>query len=337
MPAPVSGFAEELLAWGPDVERPSATLEEAHAYCRHLATSHYENFPVTSWILPRRLHQPFFNIYAYCRWSDDLSDEVQDTTRSLELLAWWRQQLHDCYAGRAWHPVFVALMPTIREFQIPMDPFEDLLSAFVQDQKVHEYETFEQLLDYCRRSANPVGRLVLYLCGKCRPEHFRWSDSICTGLQLTNFWQDVNRDLDIPRIYLPREDRARFGYRDEDLQQRITNPAFLELMKFQVERARPYLRPWRATTGADGTPIMADGVSAEAQDSVRSIPFRLQVVIELFARGGLRILDKIEAIEYRVWDQRPVLKKFDFVGLILGVLWHAASRPFRWSRRNRLK
>ena len=191
--------------------------------------------------------------------------------------------------------MFVALSKTIREFEIPATPFEDLLSAFEQDQRVTEYETFADLRDYCRRSADPVGRLVLYLCRQYEEQNVAWSDSICTGLQLANFWQDVNRDLDIGRVYLPKEDCRRFGYAWDDLQNRVTNPAFLELMRFEVDRAREFLEA--------GLPL------------IPNLPGRLQVDIELFARGGLKILERIERIGYRVWDTRPVVTKLDVLKL----------------------
>ena len=286
--------------------RGTVSLAEAQQYCRHLALGHYENFPVVSWLLPRSLHQDFYNVYAYCRWADDLGDEVHDERRSLELLGWWREELDGCYRGRATHPVFVALCPTIEKFGIPSEPFEVLLSAFEQDQRVKEYETFAQLRDYCRRSADPVGRLVLYLCGRFSEPNALRSDSICTGLQLANFWQDVARDFDIGRVYVPRESRRQFGYSDEDLRGRVTNEAWIELMRFEVDRARRFL--------LDGLPL------------VQQLPFRLQVDIELFARGGLRILDRIERIGYRVWQSRPVVTKFDFAGLLLSALGRAMVR-----------
>ncbi len=246
----MADFAEDLAIWGP---QRGATLPvsiaDARAYCRNLATSHYENFPIVSWLLPRELHQHFYNVYAYCRWSDDISDEIPETARSLELLDWWLSELRDCYAGAATHPVFVALKETIQEFAIPAEPFEDLLSAFRQDQQVHEYHTFNDLRDYCRRSADPVGRIVLYLCRSYNEQNVVWSDSICTGLQLANFWQDVARDLDIGRVYLPVEDCEQFGYSRDDLQQRVTNDAFLKLMEFEVCRARRFL--------TDGLPLVA--------------------------------------------------------------------------------
>src|SRR5688500_11570362 len=173
----------DLNDWGPGTNAAPLSLPAVEAYCRRLATSHYENFPVLSWALPRRLRQPFANIYAFCRWSDDLGDEAGDPARALELLRWWRGELDECFAGRPRHPVFVALAPTIAEYNLDRHPFADLISAFEQDQTVRSYDTFDQLRDYCRRSADPVGRIVLALCGMSRPETVAWSDSICTGLQ----------------------------------------------------------------------------------------------------------------------------------------------------------
>ena len=207
-------FAESLREWGPEaVDRPTLSLADAEAWCRRLARAHYENFSLVSCLLPRGLRQHFFNVYAYCRWADDLADEISDRARSLELLGWWRDELAACYNGQSRHPVFVALSQTIAECSIPAEPFADLISAFEQDQRVFAYDTFEQLRDYCCRSANPVGRLVLHVCGEFSDENAAWSDSICTGLQLANFWQDVARDYDMGRIYLPREDCERFGWR----------------------------------------------------------------------------------------------------------------------------
>jgi squalene synthase HpnC len=280
--------------------------QAAEAYCRKLATSHYENFPVVSWLLPQELHQHFYNVYSYCRWADDLGDEINDPTESLTLLDWWRNELLACYAGELQHPVFIALKPTIDQFAIPQQPFLDLISAFEQDQTIREYESFEQLRDYCRRSANPVGRLVLHLCRQHDEQNVTWSDSICTGLQLANFWQDVERDYKIGRIYLPREDYQRFGYQREDFEARRINDSFLDLMKFEVDRARKFL--------TDGLPL------------VEKLPGRLQIDIDLFARGGLKILDRIEAIGYRVWETRPKVTKLDVAGLVVGALWRKLFR-----------
>ncbi|MBW3539709.1 MAG: squalene synthase HpnC [Planctomycetes bacterium] len=300
-------FARELALWGPQpLTARAASRDAAEAYCRTLARMHYENFPLVSWLLPRGLRQHFYNIYAYCRWSDDLADEVAGSEASLELLSWWRGELADCYAGRVRHPVFVALEHTVADFDIPREPFEDLLSAFEQDQRVFRYETFAELRDYCRRSADPVGRLVLRLCRAYNDETVAWSDSICTGLQLANFWQDVSRDFEIGRVYLPREDREVFGYTEEDLTARRTTPAFLELMRFEVERAREFL--------VGGLPL------------VERLPGRLQVDVDLFARGGLAILRRIEGIGYRVWDVRPEVTKREAAGLFVASAWRALLR-----------
>lgn len=286
----------ELDTWGPDTQQSSTiSVAQAEEYCRELANSHYENFPVASWLLPKALRQHFCNVYAYCRWADDLGDEVGETQKSLKLLAWWRDELVRCYDGETRHPVFVALAGTISEFEIPREPFADLISAFEQDQSVIEYETFPQLLDYCRRSANPVGHIVLHLCREYRDETAAWSDSICTGLQLANFWQDVSRDFDMGRVYLPREDRERFGYTSNMLHERVTNEAFLKLMAFQVDRAR--------------------GLLFAGQPLINENHGRIQVDIELFLRGGLQILTEIERIGYRVWDKRPIVSKGQFARL----------------------
>ena len=298
-------LVDEALAWRA-APSSSPSLPEAEGYCRRLATSHYENFPVVTWLLPKPLHQHFYNVYAFCRWADDLGDEAENPEQALDLLAWWRSELDACDRGETRHPVFVALKSTIDRFAIPLDPFADLISAFQQDQTVREYETFDQLRDYCRRSADPVGRIVLRLCECSSEENIGWSDSICTGLQLANFWQDVSRDLDIGRVYLPREDRERFGYRDEDLRGRVTNPAFLALMRFEVDRAREWL-----TAGLPLVPRM---------------PGRLRIDIDLFARGGLEILRKIEGIGYRVWDRRPKIGKGTAVRLLVQSLFRGLFR-----------
>ena len=313
--------AEQVADWRPidgSGEENSSThispsLEDANSYCRTLATGHYENFPLVSWLLPKGLHQHFYNVYAFCRWADDLGDEIGDRERSLELLGWWRDELKLCYSGRCQHPVFVALRPAIDEFEIPEQPFADLISAFEQDQHVLEYDTREQLLDYCTRSANPVGRIVLHLCRQASDQTFGWSDSICTGLQLANFCQDVSRDLDINRIYLPKEDRKQFGVNREDLLARRTTDGFLELMKYEVDYARELLE--------GGLPL------------VDVLPGPLQIDIDLFARGGLRILQRIEQIDYRVLETRPVVTKLDALRILSSALLRAGGRRLRGKRR----
>jgi squalene synthase HpnC len=301
-------FEDDLRRFGP--EAPVAvSRDEALAYCARLTASHYENFSVVSWLTPREHRPAFQSIYAFCRWSDDLGDEVGDPQRSLRLLDWWRDELRAMYQGRARHPVMRALEETVARYGIPIEPFEALIDAFVQDQSVTEYLTYPQLLDYCTRSANPVGHLVLYVAGAYNEENASLSDATCTALQLANFWQDVARDLAIGRIYLPREDRQRFGYPESDLRAlRFTRP-FAELMKFEVERTR--------------------GLFEEGRALVARIPGVLAVDIDLFSRGGLSILDRIEAGGLDVLTARPVLSRWTKIGLLCRALAGLAAARLR--------
>ncbi len=225
------------------IPESAPTIEEARAWCRRLAETHYENFHVSTWFLPERLRPHFHAIYAYCRVSDDLGDEVGDTAQSLALLDLWGQELDACYEGRVRHPVFVALAETIRACSIPKEPFADLLTAFRQDQVVTRYETMRDVLGYCRYSANPVGRLVLYTCGYADEERFRLSDATCSALQLANFWQDVRVDWAKDRVYLPQEEMRRFGVSDATIGKGIATPEFRDLLKHEVEYARGLVSP----------------------------------------------------------------------------------------------
>ncbi|MBV9572800.1 MAG: squalene synthase HpnC [Acidobacteriales bacterium] len=265
------------------------SLIEAQQYCRRLARSHYENFSVASWFLPERLRQHFFNVYAYCRISDDLGDEVGDRDLSRQLLDQWESELEACYHGNPRHPVFVALRESVLEFDIPKQPFAALLSAFRQDQIIQRYRSFEDLLGYCRNSANPVGHLVLYLCGYRDAERQALSDYTCTALQLANFWQDVSCDYEKSRIYLPLEDFDRFGVSEEDIARKNNSPAFRTMMKFEVERAREWF--------ARGLPL------------VGKVDRELAVDLELFSRGGMKILDAIARQDYAVLGRRPAISK----------------------------
>src|SRR5271169_5418070 len=241
---PTAPLASGWSALPPEYAIPERAPSEAEAreYCRRLARSHYENFSVASWFLPRHLRQHFFNVYAYCRISDDLGDEVGDNTASLQLLEQWESELNACYESdhnrHPRHPVFVALAETVRKCEIPKHEFADLLTAFRQDQRVGRYETFTDLLGYCRNSANPVGHLVLYLCGYRDADRQQLSDYTCTALQIANFWQDVSRDYEIGRIYLPFEDLRRFGVSEETIRDGENSAAFCEMMRFEVTRAR---------------------------------------------------------------------------------------------------
>ena len=278
-------------AWG---------VDESLNYTRWLATHHYENFHVVSFLLPKRLHQDFYNVYAFCRWADDLGDEIGSPPESLRLLAWWRGELQAMYAGRARHPVFVALMDTAARHQLPIEPFDDLIKAFEQDQTVTRYRNFEELFHYCRYSANPVGRLVLGLCGYRDAARQELSDATCTALQLANFWQDVIVDLAKDRVYLPLDLLERHGYPLDDLFARRFDHRFRAVMKEAIAVARE---------------LFLKGLPLAGQ-----VDRRLAIDLELFSRGGLKILDKIERQDYDVLRARPSISKTERVGLLLGAL-----------------
>jgi squalene synthase HpnC len=273
------------------------SLEESRTYCERLAKSHYENFSVATWFLSKRLRQHFYNVYAYCRISDDLGDEVGDPQQSLELLDQWEAELNACYAGSPKHPVFVALAETVKQFGIPQHEFSDLLIAFRQDQTVTRFETFDDILAYCRYSANPVGHLVLYLCGYSDAERQQLSDHTCTALQLANFWQDVFVDYGKGRIYLPLEDLRRFGVTGEDIAGRRATPQFVAMMKFEIERAREWF--------ARGLPL------------VKMVNRELAIDLKLFSRGGQEILNAIERQGYDVLRTRPQISKSRKLMLVL--------------------
>lgn len=304
-----SVFLADLRRWGPAAPPRTVSLGEARAYCRRLATRHYENFLVASLLLPRRLLPHFHAVYAWCRWADDLADETGGGAETLRLLAWWRAELETAYARQPRHPVTLALAETLGRFALPKQLFLDLLSAFEQDQRVKEYATFAQLLDYCRRSANPVGRLVLHLFDTFDEEKARLADSICTGLQLANFWQDVSRDADLGRRYVPAEDLDRFRCSRVDWKERRPTPEFVALMRFEVERTRSLLeagRPLLLLLGAEHRPQ-----------------------VELFLSGGLATLDAIAAQGYDTWTRRPVVSKATQMKLLTKA---AAQQAFRSSR-----
>jgi squalene synthase HpnC/squalene synthase HpnD len=266
-------------------------VQDAQRYTRWLATHHYENFGVVSWLLPRHLHQHFYNLYAYCRWSDDLGDEVPDHTRALQLLDAWENELRLIYQlGLApSHPVLIALSETIRAKNIPIQPFTNLLRAFRRDQTVQRYATWDHVLDYCVYSANPVGRLVLYVCGYRDAERQRLSDYTCTALQLANFWQDVSRDLEKERIYIPLNALAAHDLTEADIIERRFNTRYVALMKELIARTRSLFM--------DGLPL------------VQTVDGALSTDIELFSRGGLAVLDAIEASGYNTLQHRPALTR----------------------------
>jgi len=269
---------------------------DALAYTRRLATGHYENFNVVSWFLPRPLRQHFYNVYAYCRWADDLGDEIPDAARATELLDWWERELDACYDGRPAHPVFVALRETIAACDIPRQPFADLLKAFRQDQTVKRYANWEEVLDYCRYSANPVGRLILYLCGYRDEARQRLSDATCTALQLANFWQDVSRDLLKGRIYIPLDRAAAHGLSAADIVSGTFDHRYVALMQELIARTRELF--------AEGFPL------------ARQVDGQLSVDLEMFSRGGMAVLDAIESQGYDTLHRRPKIGRLRQAGLL---------------------
>ncbi len=279
---------------------------EAEQYTRWLATHHYENFHVVSFLLPKELHQDFYNVYSYCRWADDLADEIGDPIESLRLLNWWSGELDRMYAGEAAHPVFVALRGTVKKYSIPRQPFADLIDAFIHDQTVTRYRNWDEVFAYCKGSANPVGRLVLYLCGYSDPERQALSDATCTALQLANFWQDVTVDQKKDRVYLPLDLLARHDYTVEELFAHRCDERFRALMQEAVEQARELF--------LKGLPLIG------------MVNRRLAVDLDLFSRGGLCILDKIAAQNYDVLSRRPSVTKVERVRLLLGTLIRSAFK-----------
>jgi squalene synthase HpnC len=282
------------------IPETAPTLEQAQAWCRQLSETHYENFHVASWFLPKALRPHFHSIYAYCRVSDDLGDEVGSTAQAMALLDAWGRELDACYEGRARHPVFVALRETINACSIPKEPFADLLTAFRQDQTVTRYGSMDEVLGYCRYSANPVGRLVLYACGEVSEENFRLSDATCTALQLANFWQDVREDFERGRVYLPQDDMQRFGVSDATIEVGKATPEFRALMRFEVEYARSVFE--------QGLPLIG------------KVNRDLALDLDLFSRGGLEILRAIERRDYDMLSARPAISKRTKLGLALRAL-----------------
>lgn len=274
----------------------ACTPKAAQQYTRWLATHHYENFNVVSWLLPKELHRHFYNVYAYCRWADDLGDEIPVKERALELLDWWERELDLCYMGKPSHPVFVALRETVVEKKIPKPPFADLLKAFRQDQIVKRYADWTGVLNYCVYSANPVGRLVLYLCDYRDEERQRLSDATCTALQLGNFWQDVARDLEKGRIYIPLDRAAAHGLSEQDIVEKRFDHRYVALMKELIESTRKLFH--------EGLPL------------AKMVEGKLRVDLEMFSRGGLAVLDAIEAMGYDTLNERPEVSKSKQVRLL---------------------
>jgi squalene synthase HpnC len=302
-------LAAELARFGPATTPAAVSPDEARAYCQRLALSHYENFTVATRLVPRHLRQHLCNVYAYCRWADDLADEPSAMTQSVmptRLLDWWEEQLHDAYAGSATHPVFVALSETIREFDLPREPLADLLVAFRRDQVQTRYETMADLLTYCEKSANPVGRIVLCLGRAATAENVALADSICTGLQLANFWQDVSRDFSRGRIYIPQAECRRYGWEEGRFAAGKCDADFREMLAPLVAHADAMLVAGQPLTGRAGRD--------------------LALAVRLFLSGGRAVLAAIERSGYDVWSRRPVVGRLKKLRLALAALWQST----RW-------
>lgn len=287
---------------------PAATtysVPEAFAYCQRLTQAHYENFPVGSLLIPKRLRKHVYSIYAFARTADDFADEGYETSglteaQRLAALQDWQQKLEHCFAGKADHPIFIALAATVKELKLPIKLLSDLLSAFKQDVVKTRYASFEEVLDYCTRSANPVGRLILLLFGYQDERLHQLSDHICTALQLANFWQDVSVDIRKDRIYLPHEEMQQFGVTAEDLREARFNNQFAELLKFQVDRT------WQLFHLGRELPEQVSG--------------RLKYELRLTWFGGANILKQIEALGYNTLNQRPANSSFDKLRLLARTL-----------------
>lgn len=285
----------------PELPRDKAfSIEEARAYTQRLARAHYENFSVVSAFFPGKRRQDMFNVYAFCRYSDDLGDEDIGQGDRVQALGRWDEEIDAMFAGRPRHPILVALRETVERYAIPAAPFHDLIEAFRMDQLRKRWPTFDDVRHYCRHSANPVGRIVLYVFEEAREETFRLSDETCTGLQLANFWQDVRRDFEIGRVYLPEEDLRRFGYAEADLAAGVVDKRWRALLAFEVDRARGFLE-----RGLGLLPLVRRD---------------LRVDLELFSRGGLAILAAIERQKYDVFASRPKLSKGRKAWLVLKAL-----------------
>jgi squalene synthase HpnC len=261
--------------------------QAAYVWCRRYARAHDENFTVVSWFLPKRLRPHFFALYAFCRWTDDLGDEAAGDR--LALLDAWECELRACAGGVRRQPLFVALGATIDACSIPIEPFLRLIEANRIDQRTTRFATYEDLREYCRYSATPVGRLVLHALGYHDEGRQELADATCTGLQLANFWQDVSVDLRKGRIYIPLEDLSRFGYTEQRLSAGIADGAFRALMRFEVDRARGLFERGRALE-----PL---------------IDRRARTDVRLFRLGGQAVLDAIEAARYDVLSRRPRVPK----------------------------
>jgi len=273
-------------------------VDVAFDECQKLAESHYENFSVVTRLVRKELRKHYYSVYAFSRGVDDLGDEFPGNR--LAMLDLWEEQLNLCYDGEPSHIYFSALQATIREFDIPKGPFVNLIEANRKDQEAQSYENIDGVFDYCVYSANPVGRILLYLSGYREPSVQELSDKTCTALQLANFWQDVSRDYVIGRIYVPQDELNQFGVAEAQLASPVASESFRKLLHFQVQRTRQMFQEGYALVD-------------ELDDS-------LKTTFSLFVRGGLRILREIEKRDFDVLSKRPTVSKFAKVQILMSTL-----------------
>lgn len=283
-------------------------INSSFKYCEDLTKNHYENFPVASFLIPKDRRKYIYAIYAFARAADDFADEPGiegGKEKRLALLDEWNGKLNDCYSGKAYDPIFIALGETVRDCNIPKELLENLLNAFGQDVKKSRYENFDEVLDYCKNSANPVGRLVLLVFDIHGDELFEKSDKICTALQLANFWQDVKIDLQKDRIYIPKDDMANFGVSVDDLVNKNDSKTFRDLIKYQAERTEK---------------LFEEGKELLKMLKKESVSKRLILELKLTWLGGMEILNKIRTIDYDVLHIRPKLNLIDKLKLLTKTL-----------------
>jgi squalene synthase HpnC len=295
----------ELAHYGPSADFRPVSVAEAQAYCRQLAESHYENFTVVSRLFPRRMYQHLCNVYAYCRWADDLADE-STPEQAMQLLDWWQHELDAAYTDEVRHPVFVALRTTIAQFDLPRAPLADLLIAFRRDQVQQRYETLDELLAYCEKSANPVGRIVLCLGNSANDETFRLSDSICTGLQLANLWQDVRRDYEMGRIYIPQGICRTHAWGEARFAAGQCDDGFRKLLRPLVDDAERRIRA--------------------GSELVHRVSIDLRLPVRIFAAGGRAVLAAIRNNRYDVWSHRPTVGRLTKLRILASAVVQSAWR-----------
>jgi squalene synthase HpnC len=307
-----STWAKQIADFGPEIAAGRKfSLEESRAICRELALSHYENFTVASWLLPKRLRQHFCNVYAFCRWADNLGDEAGNPARCLQLLDWWEQKLEACYQDMPSHPIMIALHDTIEQFTIPRELFRRLIRAFRSDQTITRYQTLADLLSYCRDSANPVGEIVLYL-GECHsPDYVQWSNHLCTGLQLANFAQDVARDYAIGRIYLPAEFFSE-GFVLADWPHPLRDIASISNAVRNLTQA-------------------AEEQFRYSEPLIENVSESIRLSVAMFLAGGRATLDAIRRQDYAVCESRPTLSRGKKMQIFAGCWWRTRSRAKRTS------